>query len=65
MRSIYEFSQEDAYRFAREQFVETKTKGNELQFKYCPYCNGGSGGKDKGTFSIDLTTGKFKCLRAS
>lgn len=65
MRSIYEFSQEDAYRFAREQFIETKTKGNELQFKYCPYCNGGSGGKDKGTFSIDLTTGKFKCLRAS
>ena len=65
MRSIYEFSQEDAYRFAREQFVETKTKGNELQFKYCPYCHGGQGGKDKGTFSIDLTTGKFKCLRAS
>ena len=65
MRSIYEFSQEDTYRFAREQFIETKTKGNELQFKYCPYCNGGSGGKDKGTFSIDLTTGKFKCLRAS
>ena len=65
MRSIYEFSQEDAYRYAREQFVETKTKGNELQFKYCPYCHGGQGGKDKGTFSIDLTTGKFKCLRAS
>ena len=65
MRSIFEFSQVDTYRFAREQFIETKTKGNELQFKYCPYCNGGSGGKDKGTFSIELTTGKFKCLRAS
>lgn len=65
MKSIYEFSQEDAYRFARERFIETKTKGDELQFKHCPYCHGGQGGKDKGTFSIDLKTGKFKCLRAS
>lgn len=64
MGSIYQFSQEDAYRFARERFAETKTKGNELQFKHCPYCNGGKNG-DRGTFSIDLTTGKFKCLRAS
>ena len=65
MRSIYQFSQDDAYRFARERFIETKTKGDELQFKHCPYCNGGQDGKDRGTFSIDLKTGKFKCLRAS
>lgn len=65
MRSIYEFSREDAYRFAKDRFIDVKERGNELQFKLCPYCHGGNGGKDKGTFSIDLRTGKFKCLRAS
>ena len=65
MRSIYEFSRDDAYRFARDRFIDVKERGNELQFKLCPYCHGGNGGKDRGTFSIDLNTGKFKCLRAS
>lgn len=65
MRNIYKFSQEDAHRFAREKGLMTKIHGSELQFKYCPYCYGGQKGKDKGTFSIDLNTGKFKCLRAS
>lgn len=63
--SIYEFNVEDAYRFARENGSVAKKNGSELKFTYCPYCHGGSGGKDKGTFSIDLNTGKFKCLRAS
>ncbi len=63
--SIYEFNVEDAYRFARENGSTAKKNGSELKFTYCPYCHGGSGGKDKGTFSIDLNTGKFKCLRAS
>lgn len=65
MKSIYEFSRDDAYRFARDRFIDVKERGNELQFKLCPYCHGGDGGKDRGTFSIDLNTGKFKCLRAS
>lgn len=62
---IYEFKNEDAYRFAREQRAEAKVSGDELQFTYCPYCNGGKGGKDKKTFSINLETGQYKCLRAS
>lgn len=62
---IYEFKNEDAYRFAREQRAEAKVSGDELQFTYCPYCNGGKGGKDKKTFSINLDTGQYKCLRAS
>lgn len=60
----YEFKREDAFRFADERMGNKRIKGNELMFQYCPYCHGGERG-DKDTFSIDLTTGKFKCLRAS
>ncbi len=64
MKNIYEFSRDDAYRFASQHGGRVKEKGNELTFQYCPYCHGGSN-SDKNTFSIDLKTGKFKCLRAS
>lgn len=64
--SIYEFQQDDAYRFVREIGATAKQKGEELMFTYCPYCMGGNGSKrDKGTFSINLKNGQFKCLRAS
>lgn len=62
--SIYEFRREDAYRFA--DFVGAKAKtvrgGKELQFTECPYCHSR---KDKNTFSINLISGAFTCLRAS
>ena len=64
MKNLYEFSKEDAFRFLTEHGGRAKEKGNELTFEYCPYCHGGSS-RDKNTFSIDLKTGKFKCLRAS
>ena len=60
---MYEFKAEDVYQFANSIDAETKLKGNELFFKYCPYCNGN--GKDKETFSINLETGAFKCFRSS
>ena len=60
---MYEFNTEDVYRFAGFKGIETSQKGNELFFKYCPYCNGG--GRDKETMSVNLTTGAFKCFRAS
>ena len=62
---MYEFREEDGYRFASHQRAVSKRKGDELQFEFCPYCHGGSRRKDKGTFSINLKTGMFKCLRAS
>lgn len=43
---------------------QTKQRGDELQFLYCPYCNGGKN-KDKYSFSINLISGQFKCLRSS
>ena len=64
MKGIYEFSKDDAYRFASQVGGRVKEKGNELTFQYCPYCNGGKR-SDRDTFSIDLKTGKYKCLRAS
>ena len=45
-----------------EQGARTRTSGDELQFKICPYCRSS---KDQYTFAINLKTGTFNCLRAS
>lgn len=60
----YEYSENDVWNFANTTHVEKRKKGDELFFKYCPYCNGGDH-KDKDTFSINLKTGTFKCFRAT
>ena len=60
---IYEFRPEDAERFAARNGYSVFRRRKELVFRKCPYC--GSGSRDKNTFSIDLTTGKFYCFRAS
>lgn len=60
----YEFKRDDVYALANVINAETKEKGNELTFKYCPYCFGGNH-KDKETFSVNLETGAFKCFRYS
>lgn len=62
----YEFKREDAFGFAASMHLEYREKGDELEFKRCPYCDGGSGNKrDEWTFSLNLDKGVFKCLRAS
>lgn len=61
---IYEFNSSDAYRFAKEQGIRAIPKGDELAFQYCPYCKGGEH-HDRGTFSINLKSGLFNCLRSS
>lgn len=60
---MYKFSRDDAIRFGREQGIQTRTVGNELRFKKCPYCKGTT--NDRDTFAINLDTGMFKCMRAS
>ena len=60
---IYEFKLEDAKRFASEQGIKTMEHGDELQFLKCPYC--GNKTNQKNSFSINVRTGQFKCLRAS
>ena len=64
MTGPYEFDKDDAYRFANTIGAETFKKGNELHFKYCPYCNGG-GHKDRDTFAINLQEGTWNCKRGS
>lgn len=61
---LYEFKESDAWDFQRFVGIPAKQRGEELQFHICPYCKGG-GSKDAGTFSINLRTGQFKCMRAS
>lgn len=60
----YEFKESDALEFARASGIQTKQRGDELQFLYCPYCNGGKN-RDKYSFAINLISGQFKCLRSS
>lgn len=61
----YEFNRQDAYDFADAIKTEHFLKGDELFFKTCPKCRGGRAEHDKNTFSINLTTGLFKCFRSS
>ena len=61
----YTFKREDALAFADYVGIQTHEKGNELNFEYCPMCKGGTNGHDKNTFSINLESGTFCCLRSS
>lgn len=61
---MYELRESDIINLSLKLSTDTRRKGNELFFKYCPYCNGGDK-KDKETFSINTKTGMFKCFRSS
>lgn len=58
---IYKFDAEDAARFAQEQGIQARARGDELQLKICPYCRSQ---KDTYTFAINLRTGQFNCKRS-
>lgn len=58
----YEFQERDLLGLAEKLGAETRRKGDELFFTWCPYCRGD--GHDKNTFSVNLTTGLFKCFRS-
>lgn len=60
----YELDKRDIYDFAVAVNAQTYQKGNELMFKYCPYCGGGKN-KDKDTFSVNLDNGTYNCFRSS
>ena len=60
----YTMRRNDAYGFADSGGYVTREKGDELEFKYCPYCEGGHS-RDQWTFSLNLVSGAFKCLRGS
>ena len=61
---FYTFKESDAWDFAKHSGINHRKSGNELMFQLCPYCRGGSNGKDKGTFYVNLSTGQFQCKRS-
>ena len=65
MGKLYEFKEEDARGLARQIGAQTRRTGDELQFKLCPFCKGGTNGKDKYTFAINLKSGQCNCRRSS
>jgi Replicative DNA helicase len=60
---MYDYKSQDVFDFANSIGADTIQKGDELFFRYCPRCHGD--GHDKNTFSINLTSGAFKCFRSS
>lgn len=58
----YEFQEKDLLGLASKLGADTRRKGDELFFKWCPYCHGD--GHDKETFSVNVSTGLFKCFRS-
>lgn len=62
---MYEFQERDAFEFARFVHAQTREHNGELFFKLCPYCNPTPARDNLNSFSINLKTGQFKCLRAS
>lgn len=62
---MYEFKEQDAFDFARHIHAQTREHNGELSFRICPYCNPKPSRDNLNTFSINLKTGQFKCLRGS
>lgn len=58
---IMEFAEKHLFPFT----VRSTTHGDELIPQFCPYCNGGSSGKDENTFALSLDKGVFVCKRGS
>ena len=56
-------NRDDVFGLANNLGATTRLHGDELQFKRCPYCEGG--GHDDYTFAVNVRSGAFKCLRAS
>lgn len=62
---MYEFKADDAFAFARHVHAQANEHNGELFFKLCPYCNPRPTRDNIKSFSINLGTGQFKCLRDS
>lgn len=64
MRSTSEINVTDeVYRFA-SAYQAVRDNGDEIQLKYCPFCEGGRK-HDQYTFAINKNTGAFNCMRGS
>ena len=48
---------------AEKHFENFKIRNGEVVPEYCPFCGGGEGHHDRGTFAVGLYNGMFQCLR--
>lgn len=61
----YEMNMDDLMGFANFIGAETKQKGNNVFFRYCPKCGQSAPKDDEWKFSVNWKTGAFGCLRGS
>ena len=61
----YVMSLEDLNGFVDFIGAETKTKGKDMFFRYCPKCGSSAPKDDEWKFSVNWKTGAFGCLRGS
>ena len=64
-RVRYEFKEQDAWDLVRFLGIQGSSGETSCSWRNVPYCHGGKNRKDKGSSSINLRTGQFKCLRQS
>ena len=61
----YVMNMDDLTAFAEYISAETKLKGKDLFFRYCPKCGNSAPKDDEWKFSVNTRTGAFGCLRGS
>ena len=61
----YVMSMDDLNGFVEFIGAETKQKGKDLFFRYCPKCYSSCPANDEWKFSVNIRTGAFGCLRGS
>jgi len=61
----YAMNRDDLLGFAEYIGAETKEKGKDMFFRYCPKCGSSAPKDDEWKFSVNWKTGAFGCLRGS
>lgn len=61
----YEMNRDDLNGFIEFIGAETKVKGKDVYFRYCPKCGSSAPKDDEWKFSVNWKTGAFGCLRGS
>lgn len=64
MKNTFEINVEDEVARFVSYYRDIRPNGDEIQLKYCPFCEGGRR-HDQYTFAINKNTGAFNCMRGS